>query len=94
MSIHKSKGLEAKVVILADLFSSKSGISISRRCVLAYPQIYSLGIRSHGRESDIEIRRMELFEFNQQIKKGRREQEITVRRSDQGKGQSDNRGST
>ena len=51
MSIHKSKGLEAKVVILATcLAKGKSGISISRRCALAFPQTYSLGIRSHGEE--------------------------------------------
>ena len=47
-----------------------------------------------GRKSSIEIRGMELFEFNQQIKKGRGEQEVTLRRSYQGEGQSDNRGST
>ena len=37
---------------------------------------------------------MELFEFNQQIKKGRGKQEVAIRRSYQGEGQSDNRGST
>ena len=45
-----------------------------------------------GRKSSIEIRGMELFEFNQQIKKGRGEQEVTIRRSYQSEGQSDNRG--